>query len=225
MEDIGVILLTYKRLEYAKTTISSFFENTKTEAKIHFHIADDESPDGYVDELQQLVYKYNPESITTSISHREGYGQNYNLATQTIHQLADYIFVLEDDWKLTREFPIDKYVKVLQDEEVVNSIRFGYIGYTQQLRGIFVPSHGEQFLLLDEYSPERHVFAGHPRLEKKQYQIDVGEWPINVDPGTTEHIVAGRVKARRGVLWPIDFVHPRGDLFVHIGSVQARQDQ
>lgn len=225
MPDIfTVMLLTYNRLEYAKITINSFLCNIDTKVAIHFHIADDGSPDGYVEELEKYIGE-NVKYLTTSVTKHEGYGANYNAGTQGAHGYSNYVFVLEDDWQLTRSFPIDRYLDLLEKSSVINSVRFGYVGYTQQLRGEFYIENNERFLLLDPHSPERHVFAGHPRLETVKYQRAVGEWPLGVDPGTTEFIVAGRDAARRGIVWPVDFVAPSGNLFVHIGTIQAREDQ
>jgi len=224
MQGLGVILLTYDRMDYTKTTIKSFLNNIKTKEKIHFHIADDGSGTDYVNELIDYVGDFGIKA-TSSNSNRGGYGANYNMATQAIHYDCDLVFVLEDDWELRREFNLDQYCKVIRENKGIDAIRFGYIGYTQELKAKFVSSHGEQFLLLDPDSPEPHIFAGHPRLESVKYQREVGEWPLNVDPGTTEFMVAHIPRSRRGVAWPIDLVHPRGDLFYHIGTIQARSDQ
>lgn len=220
-DDFVVTLFTYNRLEYATRTINSFFKNIETNNKIHFHIADDGSSQEYRDKLYECVFNWQPESISISVTNREGYGANYNKSTIDTHSKANYMLPLEDDWNLERPFPIDRYIKVLKESKVINSIRFGYIGYTQELRGKFIYENNEQFLLLDPDSPERHVFSGHPRLETVKYQRAIGEWLTGVDAGTSEFDAAARPEARTGVAWPVDFVHPRGDLFSHIGTIKA----
>ena len=218
--NICVLLLTYNRLEYAQKTLSKARENLRYSGNILWHIADDGSPEEYRAAL------IGTNEVTVSNSQRGGYGPNYNLALQVVHSYADIILPLEDDWELTRELDLDTLVEALQEGKF-GCIRMGYIGYTQELRGKFLSAAGQQFLLLDPESPEPHVWAGHPRLETRDWERYVGPWPENpdLDPGTTEFLVAQRKEARQGVVWPIDLIHPRGDLWAHIGTQQARTDQ
>lgn len=209
------MLLTYNRLDYAKTTLKSTLSKLKTKQHdIQVHIASDGDDDVYIDTLRKLCDC----PVTTSNSMRGGYGANYNLATQVVHPISDYILPLEDDWELSRDFDIDPIIISL---ESFNCVRLGYIGYTQPLRGTFEYIAGFNYLRLDPDSEEPHVFAGHPRLESVRFEREVGEWPLGVDPGTTEFIVAHRPEARQGIAWPCDLIHPRGDLFAHIGTVRS----
>lgn len=223
--NLCILLLTYDRLEYAKRTLYAALENLHYSGNISLHIADDGSPSGYIEEL----LKIDPDA-TVSNSERGGYGKNYNLALQIVHSKADIILTLEDDWELVRPLYLDDMVQALKEGEEslqFGCIRMGYIGWTQELRGTFVEASKQHFLLLDKDSPEPHVWAGHPRLETKDWQRYVGPWPegAEIDPGTTEFIVAQRPESRRGVVWPMDLIKPSGDLWSHIGTVQARSDQ
>ena len=119
---------------------------------------------------------------------------------------------------------LDPLVAALQEEQF-GCIRMGYVGWTQELRSKFTSIAGQHFLSFDPSSEEPHVWAGHPRLETREWQRFVGPWPEGYDPGTTEMLVAQRPEARQGVVWPIDLIHPYGNLFVHIGTHQAREDQ
>mgnify|MGYP001614087095 CR=1 FL=1 len=123
-----------------------------------------------------------------------------------------------------RPLDLDTLVGALQEQQF-GCIRMGYIGWTQELRSIFISANKQHYLLFDPESPEPHVWAGHPRLELREWQRFVGPWPEGHDPGTTEFIVSQRPEARQGVVWPVDLIHPYGNLFVHIGTLQARVDQ
>lgn len=226
--DVCILLLTANRIDYAKRTLASALKNIiYPEGQLRLHIADDGSPEGYIPELLGVVEDKLPLSITNS--QRGGYGVNYNLALQVVHSSAEIILVLEDDWELMTPLRLDHLVRALQEGETslqFGCIRMGYIGWTQELRGKFVSAADQHFLLFDPDSPEPHVWAGHPRLETRAWQRYVGPWPEgNYDPGTTEFMVAQRPEARRGVVWPLDLVHPYGSLFVHTGTIQARTDQ
>lgn len=220
---IAIVLLTYNRLKYAETTLTSTLENVKTLEDRHVHIASDGDTEDYIDRLRSIATKYVGHSrVTCSNVNRLGYGASYNAATQVVHNIegVEYVLPLEDDWELIRPLSIDPMIAALRDR-VFGCIRMGYVGYTQQLRCSFVDYMGYHYLALDPDSPEPHVFAGHPRLETVAWQRDVGPWEEGLQPGQTEWEVAKRPQARQQVAWPISQISPEGDAFAHIGAVRS----
>lgn len=214
-----ILLLTYNRLEYARTTLNSILHNLRCSVPLHVHIASDGDPPDYI---EKLIAPHTDIMFTTSVTQREGYGANYNYALQTVHNLPniEYVLPLEDDWELVREFNVDPILGVLHDR-IFGCVRMGYIGYTQQLKCSFV-SHGNlHWLSFDEDSSEPHVFAGHPRLETVAWQRSVGPWTEGLLPGQTEWEVAHRESSRRGVCWPISLITPEGNMFQHIGTIRS----
>jgi glycosyltransferase involved in cell wall biosynthesis len=220
---IVIILLTYDRLTVARTTLESVAANLRAEEPFWLHIADDGSSQEYRDELLEIARAHYGDNVSITNSNRAGYGGSYNKATQIVHKVADLMLPLEDDWELIRELDIGPIAAVLRDG-LLNCIRMGYIGYTDELRGIFRYHGGLHWLELDPDSPEKHVFAGGPRLETVAFEREVGPWPERMEQGATELKVIGRAKARRGVAWPVDLIRPRGDAFAHIGAVKAGTD-
>lgn len=220
--DLRVVLLTYNRFSYAETTLRSLLENMRYSGKIFVHIADDGTPGEYRRLLEKIAGGYkNVVGVSSSNSERGGYGKNFNLATQTTHQDPNNIVLpIEDDWKLIRELCVDDFLPVFEDERKFGCVRLGYIGWTQPLRAEFISIAGRFYLYLDSESPEPHVFSGHPRFETVWWERMVGPWPEGLQPGATEFSVAHIREARSGVIWPCD-VHPRGDLFVHIGTERS----
>ena|SRR3990167_5359228 len=222
--NLCVLLLTYKRTEYAILTLQSLIKNFNYSGFWGIHIADDGSDVGHINQLMEIVNEHEKFSGFTN-AQRGGYGKSYNLALQNVHTWADIILPLEDDWELARPLSSDPLVTALQEDQF-GCIRMGYLGWTQELRGKIIRAAGQQFLLLDPDSPEPHVWAGHPRLETKEWQRSVGPWPEgDYDPGTTEFMVAHRQEARQGVVWPLDLQRACGDLWAHVGAEQARTDQ
>lgn len=217
---VTVCLLTYNRLEYAERTLKTTLSNLRYSGPIAVHIGDDGSGWPYREYLVSVARKFKVAEVTCSDSQRGGYGMNYNLSMQSVHVNADYVLVLEDDWELVRELNLDPIVGALQTQ-AFGCVRMGYVGYTQPLRGQFIASAGMQWLLLDPNSPEPHVFAGHPRLETKEWERSVGPWPEGLQPGQTEFAVTHIPAARKGVVWPVDIVRSSGDLFVHIGTIRS----
>ena len=223
---LTVMLLTYDRWEYATRTLAGVFGHLTYPEPYRIHIADDGSPPNYVADLVGFAQTRGRDIgtvISSTNSMRKGYGASYNLATQTVHASADIVLVLEDDWELQRELDVVRLARAFEIKDV-GCVRLGYVGYTQDLRARFADVNGDKYLELDPSSPERHVFAGHPRLETVRWERQVGPWPEGLDPGATEFEVAGIDAARHGVVWPIDLVATRGDLFYHIGTNRARQD-
>jgi len=217
---IGIILLTFARLAYARRTLEAVAQNLQASEPFWLHIADDGSPQEYRDELWNLGHKLYGENVSMTNSERGGYGANYNLATQTLHFICDLVLPLEDDWELLRPLDLDPIARVLR-EGYYGCVRMGYIGFTQQLNGHFDSHAGYHWLALEPDSPEPHVFAGGPRLESVAWQRRVGPWPEGLPAGETEFHVAHIPEARQGVAWPVDLIFPRGDAFVHIGTEQA----
>ncbi len=224
---LTVMLLTYDREEYAFRTLAGVFEYLTYPEPYRIHIADDGSPPEYMASLVDFAQTRGRDTstvVSSTNSMRKGYGASYNLATQSVHASADIMLVLEDDWELQRELDVVRLARAF-DIDGVGCVRLGYVGYTQELRGKFVDVNGDKYLELDPNSPERHVFAGHPRLETVRWQRQVGPWTEGLNAGATEFDVAGKDEARKGVVWPLDLVATRGDLFHHIGTRQAREDQ
>lgn len=217
---IAVMLLTYRRTEYARRALESLRLNLITKDDVWLHIADDGSDQAHRDVLLKDARAIWGDNVSVSNSERRGYGGSYNLATQKVHRIADLILPLEDDWVLTQKFDLDAVAAVLRDG-TFGCVRMGYIGSTQDLRGTFRNVNGKWWMELDPDSPEPHVFAGHPRLETVEWEKKVGEWPENWSAGETEFEVAHYPAARKGVAWPIDLIKPHGDVFVHIGTERA----
>lgn len=223
---LGVVLLTYApsiespRHHYAKITAQSLVRNLRYSGPIHWHIADDGSPGEC---LQDIPF---PEP-SISVVPRLGYGASYNQATQILHYDCEYFLMVEDDWELLKPLDLDPLVKALDDG--LNCIRLGYLGWTQPLKGELRKYADQSFLEFDPDTEEPHVWAGHPRLETREFQRSVGLWPEGLDPGTTEFVVAQRPEARQKVAWPLDIAlnasQQCANTFAHIGAVQARDDQ
>lgn len=225
MPKVVVCLLTYNRFEYAEITLRSTLDNLVYSEPISVHVADDGSGGDYAQRLLDIAGGYpNVFGISASNSQRGGYGRNVNLATQTMHTFADYILMLEDDWRLTRKLDIDALITDMQASQgAVDCVRLGYLSFTQQLFAeiLCLGPHGSKYARLLADSPEPHIFAGHPRLETKQRQVEMGLWPEGRLPGDTEFMMAHTKRARQGVAWPMDLVMPKGDLYSHIGSIRA----
>lgn len=217
-EHVCLMLLTYKRTEYAVRTLETALKNIQYDGPFSIHIADDGSEPEHRDVLLKVARDHVCGNVTITNSERRGYGANYNLATQVVHQRADYVLCLEDDWLLTRTLELSKFLPALQR---FGCCRMGYIGFTQEMRLTLHYINGAMWMRFYEGSREPHVWAGHPRIETVAWQRAVGPWPELLEPGRTEFEVCHKEAARLGVVWPIEFIKPSGDMWSHIGTVRS----
>lgn len=224
---LTVCLLTYNRKQYAIETLSQLFAHLKTEStdEVNLHIADDGSPDGYLDDLVEYAEGLSAVGafngiITKTNSERGGYGKNWNMATQAIHDNCDYVLPLEDDWRLQKNLILEDFARVFEDNPKVGCIRLGYFSFTQPVQCEIISSRNDKFLLLDDKSDEPHIFAGHPRIETVAWEKLVGPWPEGLDPGDTEFYVSTKL-ARKGIVWPWDWSNSYGSFFAHIGTERS----
>ncbi len=221
---ISIVLFTYDRFEYAVMVMNAIADHLITPEPIRFHIADDGSPREQQEELYAMADLMWGNDVSFTNSERRGYGGSYNLATQQVHLHSEYILCLEDDWVLTRDFDLAPVLEMLQHPRI-DCVRLGYLGTSQPLRGEVAHVAGQSVLLLDPDSPEPHIFAGHPRLETRDFQRRIGPWPEGLPAGQTEWLVCHRPESRQGVAWPMDVLRSTGDLFVHIGTIPSESPE
>src|SRR3989304_4312281 len=160
---ISIIFLTYDRLEIARRCLLSL-RRLKADEEFWFHLADDGSSQEYRDELIELARDLFGSNVSATNSERSGYGGNYNAATQVVHGISDLILPLEDDWELQRDLYLGSVANVLRGG-LFSCVRMGYIGYTDDLRGIFRYAEGMQWLEVGPASPEKNGLAGGPPFE------------------------------------------------------------
>jgi glycosyltransferase involved in cell wall biosynthesis len=219
---IAICLLTYNRMETAEPVLRAMLDLIQYSEPFHVHVADDGSPSGYREKLVEIAGGYaNVHKVTVSNSQRRGYGASYNLAAQAID--SNYAALeIEDDWLLARPLDLEPLVQAMVDGEA-GCIRLGYLSQTASLFGEVRDSAAGKLLALSPNSPEHHVFTGHARLETTAWRQRLGPWPEGLRAGETEFEVCKRRESRIGVVWPLDVVMPKGDLFLHSGERSYNQ--
>lgn len=243
-ERLAVIVLTAHRLDYAVRTAAATARLLEHDGPVYWHIADDGDDDNYIGAVADAIRQHRGRNavVTVTQASGRGYGASFNLASQVVHQVADLVLPLEDDWELLRRFDTAPIVRMLarggwQSREewpwAVNppegfearSVRLGYLGYQWPVTMHLFKTDESLWAALDPASPEQHVATGHPRIETVAYEREVGPWAEGLSPGMTELAWCQLPAARRGVVWPLTLVSLTGsisgDLFAHIGAVKA----
>lgn len=242
-ERLAVVLITAGRIDYAVDTLRSAMVNLQHDGPTLWHIADDSDDDAYVSRLTDLANTLRPgDPVTVSRVHARSYGANVNAASQSVHQWADYVLSLEDDWRCLRPLDTAPILKMLaceghQDKAEwqwavppppsfrAQSVRLGYLGYQWEIDAHLFKTDECLWMGLCPDSKDQNVQAGHPRIETVAYQRSVGPWNETTNPGMTELDWVQRPAARQGVVWPLSLVSlsnsVTGDAFGHIGQTRS----
>jgi len=243
-ERLAVVLLTAHRVGYAVTTAFTTARNLRHDGPVHWHIADDGDDEGYIEDVKRGIREGAERNVPITVTNAEGrgYGASFNLASQVVHQVADYVLPLEDDWELLRELDTSTIMRMLAcgghqdrrgwqwavpppDDFYAQSVRLGYLGYQWPIDAHLFKTDESLWMALDPASRDQNVAAGHPRIETVAYQRAVGPWDEGLNPGATELGWVQRPAARQGVVWPLTLVSlansVTGDLFAHIGTERS----
>lgn len=132
---VTVVLCTYNRLSELTLTFSSLVENLQY-PRIHWHIADDGSPDNVLNASIHHIGEYanlKGDSFTYSVTQRKGWGANVNYALETLRvnqrPPSDITYFTEDDYVLKRPLDLRPYVSILEAYPQVGMVRFGISGH------------------------------------------------------------------------------------------------
>lgn len=218
---IVIVLLTYKRTDYAARSILHVALNLKYDPGLVWYVADDGSDASHVSTVHDLL-EDSSQVIVGHHSERIGYGASANRAWRASFEYSPLTLWLEDDWVLDNELRLEPYAQLLMDSDRVGMIRLGHLN--QFMVGTALGYDGEMYWRLerepaDSASP---VFTGHPSLRHKRYYDTYGPYPEGHNPGDTE--LAYAYKFRIALKGP-DILYParagQWGFFGHIGEVKS----
>lgn len=220
---LSIVLLTYKRTEYALRTIRALSKYLGYEKELRgWYIADDGTPpeDGHIETLLNELRKKDEKLIgyhSQRYSPNTGIGWNKGLGIA--HQHSDFVLFLEDDWVLKTKLDIHPYVQLLCEREDVAMVRLGHLPVNSIVETV---GHGGIHYL--KYLRERqYAYSGNPHIRHARLVKSYGWFSEDeLNPGELELNYDGRFRSQEGPdIWrPADI--PGWGIFDHIGEARYR---
>ncbi len=226
---VVIMLMTYKRTEYALRTIEAARELLSYDGELLWYVADAGSP---IEDLKILGDAI-PDEIffgrhTMIESNTLTPGQNWNKGIKRIFEKHTIYFRLEDDFMLHAPLDITKWVRLLDYNDKVGMIRLGLmtVGTQIAVKGQVVPSDvgHDRDIYLHVLKSAQYCFSGHPSLVHKRFHEAYDYFPEDRDPGQCEVDFDGVIRTREGPeIWiPFDMGrYGTWGAFSHIGNERS----
>lgn len=190
---LSILIITYKRTELALGTIRHLKKNMIFDGDLHWHIADDGSPNGHVDALVQELR--DQKNVTISNSNRGGVGHSMNVGMGYCLEHSNYILWLEDDWFLTRRFDVEEYLHLFREYEDIGMIRLAYV--SPGLAADLIHTSNNRLWWKLRKGPQ-YTFVGHASLRTKKFCNVYGKYKVGLPPGATELYMCGTFNGTTG---------------------------
>lgn len=213
---LTILIVTYDRPTEIRKTINGLANRLKYDGSITLHIADDNSPGSYVNDLLE-DYKFL--DVQHTITNRKGWGANVNKALQSI--TTDYIYLNEDDYVPLVGLDLNKGVALLEANQDLGIVRYdGIEGHTLnlELREEDTRLGRLNYLRISKHSPHLNVYSHRPHLKHRRLHDMLGLYKEGLSLGETEEEFAHRIKDK-GDIPPHVVILPSGipRAFSHIG--------
>lgn len=220
-EPLTVILLTYKRTDYALRVTHAAGKHLFY-PEWGWYISDD----GSSSEHHDWVLKSCEATDRPLLGHHNeavSYGAGANAALSTAFNVGQLVLMLEDDWELTQSLDIWKWAALLMERPDIGMVRMGYLN--NGLSGTLIEHKGNLYWNLDDTESKHHsimAFAGHPAIIHRRYFDSYGLYPEKWQPGETELRMAWQFAAQPvgpSIVWPAEL--GSAGPWAHVGGVQS----
>lgn len=213
MSRLSILITTYKRTNLALDVIHHLKQNLVFHGDLHWHIADDGSPNGHVDSILNELTCF--QNVTASNSHRKGVGYSTNLGLSYCLERSEYVLILEDDWRLVEPFIVEDYLQLFREYDDIGMIRLAYI--SPGLEGDLIHTTNQKLWWKLRKGPQ-YTFVGHAALRTKKFINAYGKYPVGLPPGQTELYMCGTFNNTKGPTVALPAWHSIYGIFHHIGG-------
>lgn len=191
-----IVIITYDRPEEIRATITALKKYLRYEGLLHWHIADDSSPVGYLEGIQTAF----PEiCFTITVTKRKGWSANVNKALQAI--ASDFIFLCEDDYVARKYLDLTAGVSLLLAEPSCGLVRYdGLAGHdlTLHLTEFQNTAGRTAYLVIERSSQCLNIYSNRPHLKHRRFHQFYGWYKEGLHLGETEEEFAHRVRDKEG---------------------------
>lgn len=202
---IGII--TYNRLPELTRTVEALVDQLHY-PDLRWVIADDCSPDGYLNKVKRLKALKGLEVRCISTSERGGWGVNANHLLAQID--TDYHFFIEDDYVLTQPLDLTLGVALLETKPHLGMVRYrgtagDHVVFHQFEADVsaVLPNWRENmgnagrltYLQFDGHSPSAYLYSHGAHLKHHRFHEFYGLYDEGRKLGETEEAYAVRVKS------------------------------
>jgi len=212
---MAACLLTYQRTDYAVRTVNSVCDRLKY-PNLAWYVADDGSdPPHFFSILAALEQK--DATVFGSHSEKLGPGPSWNRAVQQSLEYCDLVLWLEDDWELTQDLDITRYVKLLLDKPEVGMIRMGYLAVGLDLHS--VGHDGVHYLRVQKST--QYAYSGNPSIRHRRYFEAYEGYPSGKNPGDCEIWHDAKMREKKDgpeIWWPVNLPNGGWSVWGHIGQ-------
>ncbi len=220
---VAIILITYKRTEYAVRTVESINKHLKYDGELTWYVADDGSPKEHFDTVKRAITGTGGSIVGEHQTANTGYG---NSANEAWKYLADYKYIantlwIEDDWVLTRPFDITPYSMLLHNHHrEIGMVRLTYIPLNTFVQTIYRDER-YYFRMLKK---NLYTYSGNPHMKHVNFAHSYGWMPEDRNPGRTEMTYDHIVRETEGldIIFPPEIYDPP---FTHIGEEKSYEGE
>lgn len=221
MIPIAVVLVTYKRTEYAVRTARAAVAKLKYDGELAWYVGDDGSPREHMDAVMDSLIGCKKIGCHSEdfVPGKHFPGKSWNKAWAAAREFSPVVMWLEDDWELRVELDITPYVKLLIEREDIGMVRLGHLAI--DLNTTSRGHNGIHYLQMWRNMP--YAYSGNPHLKHQRFFDAYGPYNESVGPGDTEVEYDHRFRSISGpdIYWPVNLPGCGWSCFSHIGEHQS----
>lgn len=224
---LSIALATYKRTEMALETVRSTCARLVYPKELRsWYVADDGSDKSHYDAVMKLLYEngerviggHNERLRPLGLENTYFAGLGWNKALGICHQNSDFVLFLEDDWRLTDDFDIGLYVKLLTEREDIGMVSFRILSIENEVR----TKGWDGQLFLEYMRTTQYSYSGNPNLRHARFTKHYGWFHEERSPGDIELDMDDRYRTRTDSpkIWRPLGISPWG-AWAHIGTEKS----
>jgi len=173
---ITVLVYTYNRPEKIRRVLPSLREHLKYSGMLLWRLADDGSPQGY---LESIADTFPEMGLKWTVTNRKGFGANANAGYRA--RTTKYVLPTEDDLLIVRDLDLDRGVTLMEGVPEIGALRFGAAVVDTVLLGrAFMGPPPMGYFIFDRARSKYWNPCGHPTLIQPSFYDFYGMLPEGV---------------------------------------------